>query len=143
MMVSSSSEPSCSKSCTVSKCGWEVMFCSWDTGTKALSGPGGRGQARGLKPERAWRLCWGREEAGPFLVDRGHGDAQQDFPLGAAHPGGGPRPAGGPYQLGPVHDILPAQTFSGKLLFELLLHRLGHQEVGLVHEGSQHVRDAP
>lgn len=34
MTVSSSSELSCSKSCTVSSCGWEVMFCSWDIGQR-------------------------------------------------------------------------------------------------------------
>lgn len=40
--VSSSSEPSCSKSCTVSRCGCEAMFCSCGTGMKALRRPRGR-----------------------------------------------------------------------------------------------------
>lgn len=50
MTVSSSSVPSCSKSCTVSRCGWQVMFCSWDTRTGALRWPWGRGHAGG----QAW-----------------------------------------------------------------------------------------
>lgn len=40
--VSSSSEPSCSKSCTVSRCGCEAMFCSCGTRMKALRRPRGR-----------------------------------------------------------------------------------------------------
>lgn len=49
----------------------------------------------------------------------------------------------GAYQFCPVHDVLPGEVLTGKLLSKLLLGHLGHQEVGLVHQGSKHVGDAP
>ena len=50
---------------------------------------------------------------------------------------------GGSYQLGPAHNVLPGEMLTGEHLFKLLLGHLGHQELGLVHQGSKHVGDAP
>lgn len=47
------------------------------------------------------------------------------------------------YQLGPVHDVLPGEVLAGELLFKLPFSHLGHQEVGLAHQGSEHIGDAP
>lgn len=59
MTVSSSSEPSCSKSCTVSRCECAVMFCSWDTRTEDVAArPGHRPRAwRQRQGPRCMRPC--------------------------------------------------------------------------------------
>lgn len=90
---------------------------------------------------------WGEGGGWALLPGPGAQGAQEEFVSGSALPRrrGWDREEypGGSYQLSPVYDVLPAEMFTRKLLFKLLLGHLGHQEVGLVHQGCQHVRDAP
>lgn len=147
MTVSSSSEPSCSKSYTVSRCEWEAMFCSWDSRTRRVAPRAGRGGGGGGGPARGPR-------AGASTGLRGNrpgavgGKGARRPPPGPAPPGNGGRPPdwswclGCPYQLRPAHDVLPGEMLAGELLLTLLLHQPGRQEAGLAHHGRQHVGDA-
>lgn len=90
---------------------------------EGLGCPGREGTPTSLRANPAQK--WGTEQGGGVA-----------FPTGLCS-------LGVAYQLCPVHDVFPGETLAREFLLKLLLGHLGPPEVGLAHQGSQHIRNAP